>query len=201
MTADRLERQLAFIMELDRLKQVLRRNVIADRSRQENTAEHSWHIAMMALVLGEHADGEVDIGRVTKMLLLHDVIEIDAGDTFAYDAAATRDQAERERVAADRLFGLLPDDQGGDLRALWEEFEAEESADAVFARCLDRMQPLLLNRATDGVSWRRHGVTVDQVLARNSIIKDAAPSLWAVVERLVAESAEEGLLAPRAQDS
>jgi len=152
-TTPRLARQLAFLVELDKLKTVLRRTSLIDRSRAENTAEHSWHIAVAAALLEEHAVGHgVDLLRVVKMLLNHDVVEIDAGDTFCYDAEANRDKLEREERAAERLFGLLPADQGAELRALWEEFEARETAEARYAAALDRIQPVLQNLHTEGHS-------------------------------------------------
>jgi putative hydrolases of HD superfamily len=187
----RLERQLDFIRELDRLKSVVRRTSLIDRSRLENTAEHTWHLSTMAVVLAEHAPAGASIERVVEMLLVHDIVEIDAGDTFAFDGAANLGKAEREQAAASRLFGLLPDDLARRFRALWEDFEAGESPDARFANALDRMQALVQNDAGgDGGSWRQHGVTATQVLVRMSPIERAAPSLWPVVldavERAVA---------------
>lgn len=191
IAAHRLERQLDFIRELDRLKSVVRRTSLIDRSRLENTAEHSWHLTTMAVVLAEHAPAGANIARVVEMLLVHDIVEIDAGDTFAFDGAANVGKPEREQAAAARLFGLLPDDLAGRLRALWEEFEANESPDARFANALDRMHALVQNDAGgDGGSWRQHGVTATQVLVRMSPIERATPSLWPVVleavERAVA---------------
>ncbi len=151
---DRLARQIAFIIELDKLKQVLRQTLLIDRSRQENDAEHSWHIAAMVVVLDEYAEPEVDRLRVLKMLLIHDIVEIDAGDTFLYDTAHAATQAAREQAAAERLYGLLPPDQGAALRALWDEFEAGETRDARFAKALDRLQPMLHNCHTEGAMWR-----------------------------------------------
>ena len=183
----RAERQLAFLVDADRLKGVLRQTLLCDGSRRENSAEHSWHLALMAAVLAEHAEGEVDVGRVVRMLLVHDLVEIDAGDTFAYDAAANVERADRERVAAERIFGLLPTDQQGDLRALWEEFEAQATPDARFAAALDRLQPLLNNHHSDGGSWRVHRVSRSQVLRRMEPIRAAIPSLWPTVESIVTE--------------
>jgi 5'-deoxynucleotidase YfbR-like HD superfamily hydrolase len=191
---ERLARQIDFIVEIDKLKTVLRRTTLIDRSRQENSAEHSWHIALMAVLLGEHAKGDVDLLRVVKMLLVHDLVEIDAGDTFCYDAAANADKEERERRAAERLFALLPADQTAELWALWEEFEARETPEARYATALDRMQPILHNLHTDGVSWRRHGIRKEQVLTRNRPIEDGAPTLWEYVARRVEEAAASGML-------
>ena len=162
-------------MEADRLKQVERQTAIIGGSRRENTAEHSWHLGLFALVLAEHADEPVDLARVVAMVLVHDLVEIDAGDTFAYDETGYETKAAREQAAADRLFGLLPDGQGGQLRALWEEHEAGDTADARFANALDRLQPVLLNHAagTDA-PWVRHGITYEQIVRRNAVIADGS---------------------------
>lgn len=157
MISDRLGRQLDFLCEIDRLKSVVRRTALVDRSRAENSAEHSWHLAVMALVLAEHAPPGTNIAHVVRLLLLHDVVEIDAGDTFAYDPGGHRDKPARERAAADRLFGLLPADLGLEMRRWWEEFEAGNTAEARFANALDRFAGLLQNWAGgDGGTWRQH---------------------------------------------
>jgi putative hydrolase of HD superfamily len=187
MDPSRFERQLAFIVEIDRLKTVLRRTLLADRSRRENSAEHSWHVAVMAPLLAEYAPAGTDVDRVVRMLLVHDLVEIDAGDTFAYDAAGNADRDRRERLAADRIFGLLPPDQAAGLRLLWEEFERGESADARFAIALDRLQPLIQNVLAQGGAWRSHGVTQDQVLGRMRPIAAATPALWVWVETMITE--------------
>jgi len=190
---DRLERQLHFIRELDKLKSVSRRTSLIDRTRLENTAEHSWHLGTMAVTLAEYAPAGADIGRVVEMLLVHDVVEIDAGDTFAFDAAANLDKAERETKAADRLFGLLPDDDGRRIRALWDEFEEGETPTARFANALDRLQGLLMNDAPgDGGTWRIHGVTRSQVFARMAPIQSGAPGLWPVVVDAVERAIRHG---------
>ena len=189
---DAIARQLAFLVEADRLKLVLRRTPVTDGSRLENSAEHSWHLALSALVLGEHAGAEVDVARVLRMVIVHDLVEIDAGDTFAYDAGANLDRVAREQRAADRLFGLLPAGLGDELRALWEEFEAGETASARFAIALDRLQPLLANDRANGGSWRAHGVARGQVLARMAPIERAAPSLWPVVLEIVERNCARG---------
>lgn len=182
LDANRLTRQLAFIRELDKLKSVLRRTSLIDRSRLENSAEHSWHLAAMALTLAEYAPPDADLPRVIEMLLVHDVVEIDAGDTFAFDVAANVGKLDRETLAAARLFGLLPDDVGVRLRALWDEFEQGRTSTARFANALDRLQGLLMNDAPgDGGTWRIHGVTSTQVLARMAPIQVGAPALWPVV--------------------
>ena len=184
----RSEAQLAFLLEADRLKGVLRQTLLCDGSRRENSAEHSWHLALMAAVLVEHATEPVDVHRVIRMLLVHDLVEIDAGDTFAYDTGGNADRAAREQHAADRIFGMLPGDQGAELRAVWDEFEEGTSPEARVAVALDRMQPLLLNHQTDGGSWRTHGVRRTQVLRRMEPIRQALPSLWPTVEAIIAQN-------------
>ena len=150
---ERLKKQMEFIVEVDKVKKIIRQTYLADSSRKENDAEHSWHLALMAVLLQEYSNEEVDLARVIPMVLIHDLVEIDAGDTYAYDAAGSADKRERETKAADRIFALLPEDQGSWFRALWEEFEAYETAEAKFAHVLDNCQPLLLNDASDGLSW------------------------------------------------
>ncbi|BAL23903.1 HD family hydrolase [Azoarcus sp. KH32C] len=183
-----LERQLAFLKEIDRLKSIVRLTPLIDRSRRENSAEHSWHLAMYALVLAEHAAGTVDVLRVVKMLLIHDIVEIDAGDVPFHVPATHAGQAERERLAAERLFGLLPGAQAAEFRELWFEFEAAESDDAKFAKALDRFQPMLHNAATEGGTWVECEVTLDQVKSRcRPPIERGSPALWAVAEQLAAD--------------
>ena len=189
---NRTEQQLAFLVEVDRLKGVLRQTLLCDASRRENSAEHSWHLALMAVVLAEHSAEPVDVSRVIRMLLVHDIVEIDAGDTFAYDAGANTDRAEREQRAADRIFGVLPREQAHELRDLWEEFEAQQTAESRAANALDRLQPLLLNHRTNGGSWRSHGVRKAQVLRRMEPIRSALPSLWPTVEDIVAHNCSLG---------
>lgn len=193
----RLEQQLAFIVELDRLKLVERQSLVTDGSRRENSAEHSWHLAMVALVLAEHAGPDVDVGRAIRMCLVHDIVEIDAGDVIVYADAATRaEQHRREQAAADRLFSLLPDDQGPELRALWEEFEARATPTARFAGAVDRLQPMLLNLAVGGGPWREHGITAERVLAVNAVIGDGSPELWEHAQALVQAAVADGVLDP-----
>jgi putative hydrolase of HD superfamily len=193
---DRLARQLRFVVEIDRLKGVLRRTLVIDRSRRENSAEHSWHLAMMAVLLAEHAAADVDLLKVLKMLLVHDLVEIDAGDTFLYDPEALREKAAREQAAAERLFGLLPADQQRELRSLWDEFEARQSPEARFAAALDRLQPVLQNYNTEGAAWRENGVRGHQVRAANSIIEDGAPTLWECALGLIEDAVTRGMLPP-----
>jgi putative hydrolase of HD superfamily len=191
-TASRAERQLAFLVDADRLKAVLRQTLLCDGSRRENSAEHSWHLALMATVLAEHADGPVDVPRVIRILLVHDLVEIDAGDTFAYDTTANADRETRERLAADRIFGLLPVEQGRELRELWDEFETRATPEARFAVALDRLQPLLNNHYSRGGSWRTHGITRNQVFHRMEPIRDTLPGLWPMVEAIVGENCSLG---------
>jgi putative hydrolases of HD superfamily len=194
-----LDSQLRFVLEADRLKTVLRQTVITGGSRRENTAEHSWHLALMAVVLGEHAPPGTDLARVCTMVLLHDLVEIDAGDLFLYaDAAAQARQEEAERAAADRIFAILPGAQGAQLRALWQEFEERRTADARFARALDRLQPMLLNMQTNGGTWREHGITADQVLSKVALIEEGSASLGAYARAMIATAVQRGILLPAA---
>src|SRR2546430_2109734 len=172
MDSDRFEKQLQFILEIDKLKTISRRTYLLNAERLENTAEHSWHLAMLAMLLAEHANEPVNVSRVIRMVLVHDIVEIDAGDTYYYDPVGALDKADRESRAADRLFGLLPADQGKELRDLWEEFEACRTPDARFAAALDRFMPQLHNYHTRGKSWSEHGVTADRVLERNACIAE-----------------------------
>jgi putative hydrolase of HD superfamily len=178
-------RQLAFVVEVDRLKEVLRQTPIASGARRENSAEHSWHLALMASVLASYAAEPVDLLRVLPMLLIHDVVEIDAGDTFAFDEGGNATKQAREERAADRIFGLLPPEQAASFRALWDEFEGMATAESRFANALDRLQPLLLNAENGGGSWRAHGIRRDQVLQRMDPIRTAMPELWPGVMAIV----------------
>src|SRR5687768_12351814 len=188
----RLGQQLQFIIEIDTLKQVLRQTMIMGGSRRENSAEHSWHLATMALALAEHAGEPVDILRVLKMLLIHDIVEIDAGDTFCYDAQANLSKAEREQTAAVRIFGLLPSEQGNELHALWEEFEASATPEARFANALDRLEPLLHNYHNQGGTWRAHGISRAAVLRRMAPIEVGMPALWPFVQQVIDASCVAG---------
>ena len=180
----RLDRQVAFLIEADKLKTILRRTPLANGSRAENSAEHSWHLTLTAMVLREHlaaALKDCDLLRALRLMVVHDLVEIDAGDTFAYDPAGQETKKDRELAAADRVFGLLPPDQASDFRALWEEFEAHSSLEARFAHAMDRIQPFLLNASSGGGSWRGHDVTRDQVLRRMAPIETDLPTLWPLV--------------------
>jgi putative hydrolase of HD superfamily len=191
---ERLQKQIAFLLEVDKLKTILRRNPISDGSRLENDAEHSWYFAMGALILAEHAAGEIDLAKVLRIALIHDVVEVDAGDTFIYDEAAKRDQAEREERAARRLFGLLPEDQATALLALWREFEAGVTAEARYAKAIDRLAAVLLNHASRGQSWRRHHVPKQRILEINERIAQGSPALWGFVRQLIEDAAARGYI-------
>lgn len=196
--ADRLARQIEFIVECDRLKNVFRQTILTQTGRFENDAEHSWHLCLCVIVLAEHANVPgLDVLRVLKMVIVHDLVEIDAGDTFAYDAAAMADQHAREAVAAERIFGLLPPDQARGFRALWDEFEAKETPEARFATAVDRFQPMLLNCRTSGGAWKQHGITHDRVVARNRHIADGCQSLWSYAETMLQEALDQGHLSRR----
>jgi putative hydrolase of HD superfamily len=192
---DRLEQQLAFSRELDKLKGILRRSLLMDASRRENSAEHSWHLATLAVLLSEYAAEPVDLLRVLKMLLVHDVVEIDAGDTFAYDTVNAATQHHREKLAADRLFGLLPGEQGGELRSLWEEFEHHQTAESKYANALDRLQPLMQNYYSGGKSWQEHNVRREQVVARMEPVRIGMPQLWPKVMKIIDDACTAGLVA------
>lgn len=188
----RLEQQMQFIVEVDKLKQITRQTYIADGSRKENDAEHSWHLALMAFLLSEYANEEVDVLHVLQMVIIHDLVEIDAGDTYAYDMEGNATKRAREVAAANRIFGLLPDDQAKRMRDLWEEFEAAETKEAKFALALDKIQPALLNDASGGGSWREHGVHEEQILKRNAETPDGSAELWAYAKHLIDKNVENG---------
>ncbi len=195
MKDERLKKQIDFILEIDKLKHIYRQTLLTDGSRHENDAEHSWHLAMMALLLCEHAtEMSIDMFRVVKMVLIHDLVEIDHGDTLCYDDEAIRIAKERERKTAERLFCLLPEDQSEEFRMLWEEFEQQATPEACFAASLDRLQPLLHNYKTGGYSWKKHGVTRDKVLRRTEPIRESSTFLWNFVQELIQESVARGYL-------
>ena len=175
---ERLDKQFAFLREIDKEKQIERRTPLADNSRMENDAEHAWHMAVMALLTAEYANEKIDLLRTISMILIHDVVEIEAGDTYAYDETGKQDQRAREEKAADHLFGMLPEDQAAQFRALWEEFEARETPEAKFARTLDNVQPTMLNDASGGTSWKEHNIALSQVLTRNAHTGEGAQALW-----------------------
>lgn len=194
MTISRLTQQIQFIIEIDQLKQVLRQTLLNDGSRRENSAEHSWHLAMMVIVLAEYAPQGVTLLSAIKMVLVHDLVEIDAGDTFCYDVQGNESKAQREAQAALRLFGLLPAEQASELRSLWEEFEAQETPTAKFAAALDRIQPLLHNQQNRGGTWLIHGITRDQVMKRMAPVETGAPELWLFVQQVIEDCVAAGYL-------
>ena len=191
---NRLDKQFMFTAEIDKMTSVLRRTMLIDNSRRENDAEHSWHIAVMAMLFNEYVFEEVDIGRVVQMCVVHDLIEIYAGDTFAYDVAGNMDKAEREGKAADRLFAMLPEEQGVYIRTLWEEFDAMETADSKYAACLDRLQPFLHNTLTGGHTWVESGTKRIAVEKRMGIIKEFMPDVYPWVEKNLDNAIKNGWL-------
>ena len=196
MEKDKIERQIRFLIEIDRMKSIERRSYIYAGGRRENDAEHSWHTAMMAMILNEYAAMPgVDINRVVRMLLVHDLIEVYAGDTFAYDTAAVQDKAAREREAADKLYAILPGNQGDEYRALWEEFDREDTPDSIYAAALDRLQPLISNWLNRGATWAEGNVRARQVWRRMEQIKRGMPEIWEIVEFIIHDSIEKGYLA------
>jgi putative hydrolase of HD superfamily len=194
--SERFKRQIEFILEIDKLKTILRRTTLLDRSRQENSAEHSWHIALILLVLSEYADEDnLDLLRVIKLLLAHDLVEIDADDTYCYDEIGRQDQKEREMKAADRIFSILPSDQAVSFRSLWDEYEARNTPESRFANALDRLQPFLHNYFTRGHTWQKHGIKKNQVLARMQPVDDGSHHLWDYVTALIDDAVNKGYLA------
>ncbi len=191
---ERLLQQIQFLVEIDKLKTVLRQTRLIDADRRENSAEHSWHLAVAAMVLAEHANDSIDLAKVLKMVLIHDLVEIDAGDTFCYDYAGYADKALREERAAERIFGLLPQEQGREFRALWQEFEEWATPEARFAAALDRFMPVLHNLHTGGGTWTRHGITRAQVEERNSPMAEGSVTLWAYISRALDEAEAAGIL-------
>ena len=189
-----LAARIDFLLEIDKLKGVLRRSLLVDGSRFENTAEHSWHLAMAALVLAPYAGPEVDLVRAVEILLIHDIVEVDAGDTYIYDEAGRTDKQAREEAAAERLFGLLPDDQAARIAELWAEYEARTSPTARFAYAIDRLQPLLLNAGSGGRSWLKHGIRHSQAATVNGPIVEGSDDLWQLARSILDHAADEGLL-------
>ena len=185
MTQSRIANQIDFILEIDKLKSIIRRTYLLNGARHENSAEHSWQVAAMAAILVEHATVQIDVDRVIKMLLLHDIVEIDSGDVFVYDTIGMADKPMKEATAAKRIFGLLPADQACEYTALWDEFEARGSSDAKFAAALDRLMPVLHNIHSQKSAWDEHGVTLEQVLERNRHIADGSEPLWEFAEKLI----------------
>ena len=175
---ERLEKQMEFILEVDKVKKIVRQTYLSDASRKENDAEHSWHLALMAVLLKEYSNEEVDLAKVIPMVLIHDLVEIDAGDTYAYDEEGQKTQHERESRAADRIYSLLPEDQKKKLRDIWEEFEEGETAEAKFAHTMDNIQPAMLNAANGGVAWKERGISMSQIMKRNAHTAEGSQKLW-----------------------
>ena len=192
MNRERFQKQLAFILEADKEKNILRQTHLSGHGRRENDAEHAWHMAMMVYLLKEYANEEFDVAKAMMMALIHDIVEIDAGDTYAYDTGALETQKEREEKAADRIFGLLPEDQRDELRALFEEFEAGESPESRFAKVMDNFQPLLLNNFNDGADWREHQVTKTKVVGRQQTSRLGSKEIWKYIEELINANVEKG---------
>jgi putative hydrolase of HD superfamily len=189
---NRLKQQIEFLIEIDKLKSIVRQTLLVDGSRQEDSAEHSWHLAVLAMVLAEYSRAPVNLVRVLKMILVHDLVEIDAGDTYCYDEEANRTKAAREKRGADRIFGLLPEDQSVEFRSLWEEFESRQTADAIFAASLDRLQPLLNNFRSGGLMWQKHGVRKGQVYGRNRAMEEGSQVLWEFARRMIDDAIAKG---------
>lgn len=193
MDNERLEKQFDFFREIDKEKFIGRQTYLTDGERKENDAEHAWHMAIMTVLLAEYANEKIDVLKTVMMLLIHDLVEIDAGDTYAYDEEGKKTQREREKKAAKRIFGLLPEEQGGKLMALWEEFEAYETPEANFAHTMDNIQPVMLNDATDGKAWLEHGVHLSQILGRNKKTAEGSEELWQYAyEKMIAPNAAKG---------
>ncbi|MCI8373671.1 MAG: HD domain-containing protein [Lachnospiraceae bacterium] len=190
---ERLEQQFDFIKEIDKEKLIGRQSYLTNAVRKENDAEHAWHMAVMTLLLSEYANEEIDVLKTISMLLIHDIVEIDAGDTYAYDEEGKTTQRQREEQAAERIFGLLPADQAEKFRGLWEEFEACQTAEARFARSMDNIQPIMLNHMTDGQAWQEHGVSIEQINKRNEWTPKGSEVLWNYVqEHFIAPNLEKG---------
>lgn len=189
---ERLKKQLEFALEIDKEKNVFRQTHLSGHGRNENDAEHAWHMAVMAYLLKEHSDEKIDISKVMIMCLIHDIVEIDAGDTYAYDSEAKKTQAEREEKAKERLFSMLPDDQKAELTSLFEEFEKQSTAEARFARAMDNLQPLILNNSNGGSDWKEHGVTETQVYGRQGSTKNASAVLYEVTDSIIQENISKG---------
>lgn len=194
MISDNLLKQIAFIKEIDKVKYIQRKTKLFNSDRNENDAEHSWHLAIMAVVLAEHSNENIDVLKVIKMLLIHDIVEIDAGDTFIYDTQKNHTNTDEERLAANRIFGLLPKAQAEELIEIWEEFEAGETKEAKFAKSMDRLEPLLQNTSNNGGTWAEFGVDYDKVYNKKKVIKEGSEVIWDYAENLINESVDKGIL-------
>lgn len=194
MFSERLEKQMEFIKEIDKLKAIKRQTLLINEDRQENDAEHSWHLAMLAFLLAEYSNEKIDILKTIKMVLIHDIVEIDAGDTYCYDEEGYKTKADRETKAAERIFGILPNDQCKELKLLWEEFEDMNTAESKFACVLDRIQPLLLNYTKGGISWKNHNVKRNQVENRNKCTQSGSEELYRYIMNIISDATEMGML-------
>ncbi len=194
MKTQDLLNQIAFIKEIDKLKYIQRKTKLFNSDRCENDAEHSWHLALMAIVLAEHSNEPIDILKVVKMVLIHDIVEIDAGDVFMYDTVKNHSNTDEERIAANRIFGLLPEKQAQEFISIWEEFEAGETSEAKFAKSMDRLEPLLQNTSNNGGTWKEFGVKYDKVYEKKSVIKEGSKTIWNYAEGLINDSVEKGIL-------
>ena len=194
MNTEDLLNQIAFIKEIDKVKYIQRKTKLFHSDRHENDAEHSWHLALMAIVLAEHSDQPIDVLKVVKMVLIHDIVEIDAGDIFLYDSQISHNNTDEERLAANRIFGLLPKKQANEMIAIWEEFEAGETNEAKFAKAMDRLEPLLQNTSNNGGTWKEFGVPYNKVYEKKSVIKEGSKTIWNYAEGLINESVEKGIL-------
>lgn len=194
MNTEDLLNQIAFIKEIDKVKYIQRKTKLFNSDRNENDAEHSWHLALMAIVLAEHSDEPIDVLKVVKMVLIHDIVEIDSGDVFIYDSEKNHCNKDEERLAANRIFGLLPKKQAEEMIAIWEEFEAGETSEAKFAKAMDRLEPLLQNTSNNGGTWKEFGVNYQKVYEKKSVIKEGSKKIWNYAEGLINESVAKGIL-------
>lgn len=195
-TGGRLKKQLEFSLEIDREKQVFRQTHLSGRGRRENDAEHAWHMAVMAYILREYSNRNIDIARTMIMCLVHDIVEIDAGDTYAYDDEGKKTQKEREEKAKDRIFSILPDDQADEMKAIFEEFEKNETAEAQFAHAMDNIQPILLNNSNGGEDWKEHKVRAAQVMKRQEKTKPGSEEIFSLAEKIIKMNVKKGSLEP-----
>ena len=200
MQPNNLSKQVSFIKEIDKIKYIQRKTKLFNSNRPENDAEHSWHLAMMTIVLAEHSDTPIDVLKVIKMVLIHDIVEIDAGDTFIYDTQNSHTNTDNERMAAKRIFGLLPKEQADELIAIWEEFETGETNEAKFAKSMDRFEPLLQNTSNNGGTWKEFDVDYEKVYEKKKVIKAGSSSLWNYAENLIDESLDKGILKKTKKD-
>ena len=197
---DKLLQQIEFIKEIDKLKYIFRKTKLINSDRLENDAEHSWHLAMMAIILAEHSNEPIDVAKVMKMVLIHDIVEIDSGDVFAYDTVKSHNNFDEELKAARRIFGILPAEQTEEFINIWREFEEMKTPESKFARALDRLEPLLQNASNNGGTWREFDVKYDKVIEKKQVIKDGSEEIWKFAKNLIDESVEKGILSLKTED-